>query len=80
MDHLHASCKPIIAESGVLMSGLSDHDLIFATLKRSLPKLPPHKYKDFKSLNTEQFLNNLNSVDWDVIDERKMLTLSTADT
>ena len=71
IDHIYCNVASNISSIKVPEIGLSDHFPIFLTRKTNCtePKLSHHTitYRSFKSFNEQLFLNDLQSVPWDVI-------------
>ena len=59
-----------IVQSGVLDSSISDHNVVFCTIKGGVKKLPPKvfEYRCFKNYDKEAFLEDLNNVPWSAIE------------
>ena len=59
-----------IVQSGVLDSSISDHNVVFCTIKGGVKKLPPKvfEYRCFKYYDKEAFLKHLNNVPWSAIE------------
>ena len=70
LDILLVSNKNLVIETKVIPVSISDHDLIYATLKlkkeRSKPVYVP--VRSFKHYDTEAFLKDMFQVPWPVID------------
>ena len=58
-----------IAQSGTHETGISDHDLIFATFNMSKPKFPPKliTVRNYKGVDTEKAKHDLECVPWDIV-------------
>ena len=59
-----------IVQSGVLDSSISDHNVVFCTIKGGVKKLPPKvfEYRCFKNYDKETFLKDLTNVPWSAIE------------
>ena len=58
-----------ISSSGVHSLGLSDHSLIYIVRKNKKLKVPPKsiKYRSFKNLDKQDFINSIKKQNWDPI-------------
>ena len=58
-----------ILSSGVISSGISDHNLAYAVRNFKLPKFEPilREVRDFKQFSETQFRNYLLKLPWDII-------------
>ena len=59
-----------VVQSDVLQSSISDHSIVFCTIKGGVKKLPPKllEYRCFKSYNKEAFLRDLSNLPWSIIE------------
>ena len=59
-----------IVKSDVLQSSISDHSIVFCTIKGGVKKFPPKKleFRCFKNFNKEAFLRDLNNTPWSIIE------------
>ena len=71
IDHIYCNVESNISSINVPEIGLSDHFPIFLTRKTNctLPKFLHQtiSYRSFKSFNEQDFINDLQSVPWDII-------------
>ena len=63
-----------ISQSGVVLLGISDHSLIFAIRKLTLPKLGKtspmvREVRDFKNLVQNDFIHDMSQLPWDSINQ-----------
>ena len=67
LDWILVSHPNIILNSGVMSDCFSDHSIVYCIWKIKLPKLPPKliKIRQYKKMNTDQFINDLISINWD---------------
>ena len=59
-----------IVQSDVLDASISDHSVVFCTIKGGVKKLPPKvfEYRCFKNYDKDAFLKDLNYVPWSIIE------------
>ena len=59
----------LVESSGVLPCHISDHYLVYATLKLKISKLPPRyvKMRSFRHYDGQQFVADLEQIPWDEI-------------
>ena len=70
IDHIFISQALTHSESGVLPSGISDHDVIFTTLTARATRTS-HRIsntRNYKSLVESDFLSDLRTIDWTEIE------------
>jgi hypothetical protein len=73
LDHIYVSDHNSVKNSGVIYSGVSDHDIVFVScgkIKINTNHANHHKYKvgrNYTNLDDESFLNEMYSVNWDSI-------------
>lgn len=60
-------------KSGVLSLPISDHSLVYCVLKVGVPKAIPKtiEYRSFKTYNQDNYIEDLKSVPWHVIDNEE---------
>ena len=60
-----------IVESGVLHVHLSDHSLIYCTVKAGVPRAPGRviEFRSYKHYSKQLFLNDLKEAQWDMVNE-----------
>ena len=56
-------------KSGVILSSISDHSLVFCILKVGVTKAKPRiiEFRSYKSYNANTFIEDLNNVPWHVV-------------
>ena len=59
-----------IVESGVIHSAISDHSIVFCTMKSGVPKAPPKtiEYRSYRMYDKGSFIKDLEETNWDIID------------
>ena len=64
-----------VVESGVIYSAISDHSIVYCTIKSGVPKAPPKtiEYRSYRTFDKNSFIQDLKSIDWDIIDETQDL-------
>lgn len=64
LDVVMVSDADIVAESGVIVSDISDHDLVFCRTNITSSRLQPKliTYRDFSSFNYNDFQRDLNAI------------------
>ena len=70
IDLVVTSDQSMIASSGTIVCGLSDHYMIFCTRKKQKTKSEGHKtieIRDLKTYNSEEFNNKLANSDWSCV-------------
>ena len=70
IDLIFANNTHTIVQSDVLQSSISDHSIVFCTIKGGVKKLPPKllEYRCFKNYNKEAFLHDLSNTPWSIIE------------
>ena len=70
IDLIFANNTHRIVQSDVLQSSISDHSIVFCTLKGGVKKFPPKllEYRCFKNYNKEAFLRDLSNTPWSIIE------------
>ena len=60
-----------VVESGVIYSAISDHSIVYCTIKSGVSKAPPKtiEYRSYRTFDRNSFIQDLKSIDWDIIDE-----------
>ena len=66
IDHIIKNNKENIADFGVCLISLSDHNLIFAVWKIGIRRGSPKyiDFRSFKNFNEEEFIENVKSTIW----------------
>ena len=59
-----------IVESGVIHSGISDHSIVFCTIKSGVPKSQPKtvEYRSYRKYDKDAFVKDLAETNWNLID------------
>ena len=71
IDLVLANNPESISNCGVVNLGISDHNSIFAVKKMVFPKGKQtfKEVRNFKNFNERQFLDDLNTVPWDYVNQ-----------
>ena len=71
IDLVVTNIKENISASGVIHLGISDHSLIYAVRKFTIPrtKSTVKEVRDYKHFNEERFIADLSSLPWNVIQQ-----------
>lgn len=69
IDLVISSDTSKIVQCGTYETGISDHDLIFATFNMFKPKFPPKliTVRNYKGVDTEKVKQDLECVPWDIV-------------
>lgn len=72
IDLLFVNNSQRIVQSGVIVSTISDHFLVYCTIKSGVPKAQPRviEYRSYKSYDKKKFIDDLKNVNWDAIVEQ----------
>lgn len=59
-----------IVESGVIPSAISDHCIVFCTMKSGVPKAPPKtiEYRSYRTYDKTSFVHDLEAIDWNTVE------------
>lgn len=59
-----------IVESGVIQSGISNHSIVFCTIKSGVPKSQPNtvEYRSYRKYDKDAFVKDLAETNWNLID------------
>ena len=71
IDLIFVNNEHRIIDSGVIPMPLSDHFLVYCTLKTGVRKAVPKviEYRSYKYFNADSFLNDLEHVPWHVVED-----------
>ena len=60
-----------VVESGVIPSAISDHCIVYCTVKSGVPKVPPKtmEYRSYRTFEKNSFIRDLKAVDCNILDE-----------
>lgn len=66
LDIIVTNCPSVISSCGVLLSGLSDHDIIYCVRKLHCKKLPSEikTFRNYAKYEQDKFCEELKRVDW----------------
>jgi hypothetical protein len=69
IDHVFTNTKNVVPECGVLVSDISDHFFTCVSLPSHKKPKPPNNTKKriFSDENVNNFRNDLNNINWNVI-------------
>ena len=58
-----------IVESGVIHSAISDHSIVYCTMKSGVPKAPPKtiEYRSYRKYDKSSFIKDLKETDWNMV-------------
>ena len=70
IDLIFTNISHRIVDHGVIPSVISDHLLIYCSIKSGVPKAKSKtiEYRSYRSYTKEAFVNELNQIDWSIID------------
>jgi hypothetical protein len=59
-----------IVESGVIPSAISDHCIVYCTMKSGVPRAPPKsiEYRSYRTYNKTYFVCDLSAIDWNIVE------------
>ena len=60
-----------VVESDVIPSVISEHFIVYCTVKSAVPKVPPKtmEYRSYRAFEKNSFIRDLKAVDWNILDE-----------
>ena len=69
IDLIFVNNEHRFVKSGVILSSISDHSLVFCILKVGVTKAKPRiiEFRSYKSYNANTFIEDLNNVPWHVV-------------
>ena len=70
IDLIFTNISHHIVDHGVIPSVISDHFLIYCSIKSGVPKAKARtiEYRSYRGYTKEAFVNELNQIDWSIID------------
>ena len=69
INHIVTNTPEKISDSGVILTGISDHSLVFAIRKISVIKKQEHtvQIRNMKNFNEEKFIAELSKQEWEYV-------------
>ena len=60
-----------VVESGVIPSTISDHHIVYCTIKSGVPKAAPKtiEYRSYRTYDKKSFVRDLKAINWDILEE-----------
>ena len=70
IDLVFANNTNRIVGSGVTHTAISDHSIVYCTMKSGVPKAPPKtiEYRSYRKYDKRTFIKDLKETDWNMVD------------